>query len=119
MRCRSEKPGLLGRASMALVAEQDFEDAGLVGRAAVEALRLGLTEQMVALRPLHAGEAGGYDMVALGAVAGVERPIPAEWLTDGPLAVSDEFRRYLQPMVGEFAPIFPGFGLPVQEAGVS
>ena len=52
LRCRSEKPGLLGRASIACAAAQDLEDAGLVGRAGVQALVSGKTDVMVSLEPL-------------------------------------------------------------------
>ena len=38
IRCRTEKPGLIARASMAQVSAQDQKDAELVGRAGVRAL---------------------------------------------------------------------------------
>ncbi|MGH9599158.1 MAG: diphosphate--fructose-6-phosphate 1-phosphotransferase, partial [Terracidiphilus sp.] len=38
MRCRSEKPGLLGRASILHASKQDMKDADLVGRVAVRGL---------------------------------------------------------------------------------
>lgn len=107
LRCRSERPGLLGRVSMALVSQQDQADAALVGRAAVQALVAGETEKMVALRPLAQGSGSGYDLVPLSEVAGVERPIPAAWLEDGPLAVTEDFCRYLRPLVGELAAYAP------------
>jgi 6-phosphofructokinase len=119
MRCRSEKPGLLGRASMAHVAVQDLDDAVLVGRAAVTALKQGASDQMIALRPLADSADAAYDLVSFDAVAGIERPIPQEWLTDGPLAVSEKFRDYLQPLVGQFDRIFPGFTAHLTEIGAS
>ena len=111
IRCRSEKPGLLGRSSIALVSAQDQRDAQLTGRAAVHALLAGETEKMVSLLPLL--DERGYELVALHAVAGHEKTIPAEWLTDGPLAVSDAFREYAGPLAGELysysAPFTPAF----------
>ncbi|MHB1023401.1 MAG: diphosphate--fructose-6-phosphate 1-phosphotransferase [Acidobacteriaceae bacterium] len=101
IRCRSEKPGLLGRASMALVSTQDQQDAELVGRAGVRALLAGETDKMVALRPLEDAGELEYDLVPLSAAAGIDRAIPAEWLVDGPLAVANGFREYLHPLVGE------------------
>ena len=109
IRCRSEKPGLLGRASMAHVSAQDYEDASLVGRAAFEAVMQGAQDRMIALRSLQDSDRRGYDLVPLSSVAGIERPLPSEWLTQGPLAVSGEFRDYAQPFVGEFEPYFSGF----------
>jgi 6-phosphofructokinase 1 len=110
MRCRSEKPGLLGRASMLHAATQDLKDADLVGRSAVRGLLAGETGKMVALLPLgDAGEAG-TSFVPLDAVAEVERPIPAAWTRDGAIPVGDEFFQYLQPLIGELATYCDPFG---------
>jgi len=99
IRCRSERPGLLGRSSIALVSAQDRKDADLTGRAAVQALLAGETEKMVSLLPL--GDVRERELVPLSEVAGHEKTIPAEWLTDGPLAVTEAFRKYAAPLVGE------------------
>jgi 6-phosphofructokinase 1 len=99
IRCRSETPGLLARASMALVSKQDMADAALVGRVGVQALAAGESGVMVALLPLDG--ANGHRLVPLGEAAGIERRIPAEWLCDGPIPVSQEFCNYLRPLVGE------------------
>jgi len=110
MRCRSEKPGLLGRASMLHAAPQDLEDADVVGRAAVRGLLAGETGKMVALLPLgDAGEAG-TSLVPLEAVAEVERPIPAAWTRDGAIPVGNEFFQYLEPLMGELVPYCVPFG---------
>ena len=101
IRCRSEKPGLLGRSSMALVSAQDQQDAEFVGRSGVRALLAGETDKMVALKPLNDADESGYHLVPLSAVSGVDRAIPAEWLVEGPLAVSPAFRKYLDPLVGD------------------
>jgi 6-phosphofructokinase 1 len=119
IRCRSEKPGLLGRSSMAHVSVQDRQDAELVGRAGVRALLAGESDKMVALRPLadvDIGEAG-YDLVPLSATAGHERTIPVEWLSDGPLAVTKSFNEYLRPLVGDLRRYSPAFSS-LQSMGV-
>ncbi len=118
IRCRNEKPGLLGRASMALVSTQDQKDAELVGRAGVRALVAGETDKMVALRPLEDPGPLEYDLVPLSAVAGVERAIPAEWLTDGPFAVTDGFGEYLRPLLGELFQYLPALPSRLQTMGV-
>ncbi len=100
-RCRSEKPGLLARASIALVSSQDQQDADLVGRAGVRALASGETDKMVALRPLQDPGESGYDLVPFSMVAGAVRPLPEAWLTNGPFAVGQEFQDYLRPLIGE------------------
>lgn len=107
LRCRSERPGLLGRMSRALVSVQDEMDAALVGRAAVQALVAGESDQMVALLPLAEDGGPGYRLVPLAEVAGVERPIPAEWLDGGPLAVTEKFCEYVRPLAGELAAYAP------------
>ncbi len=117
IRCRTEKPGLLARVSMALVSQQDQQDAALVGRAAVRALIAGETNEMVALRPLNDPGATGYDLVPLSAVAGVERTVPQEWLTGGPLAVGPEFQAYARPLVGDLYRYSPALPPAIQEIG--
>jgi ATP-dependent phosphofructokinase / diphosphate-dependent phosphofructokinase len=119
IRCRSEKPGLLGRASMAHVSIQDQQDAGLVGRAGVRALLAGATDIMVALRPLEDTGTLGYDLVPLSAVAGIERALPAEWLIGGPLAVTGGFVEYLRPLVGELFQYSPALRSGLQPMGAS
>lgn len=101
IRCRNEKPGLLGRCSMLHVSIQDLQDAELVGRAAVRALAAGESEKMVALRPLTHSDGLPWELVPLTAAAGLERPIPSGWIVNGPTSVSNEFRAYLGPLVGE------------------
>jgi 6-phosphofructokinase 1 len=101
IRCRSEKPGLLGRASALHASTQDRKDAELVGRAAVRGLLAGETEKMVSLLPLNAQSETSYAFVPLDEVAEAERPIPPEWIGDGAIPVKDNFFKYLQPLMGE------------------
>jgi ATP-dependent phosphofructokinase / diphosphate-dependent phosphofructokinase len=103
IRCRSEKPGLLGRASMLHASPQDRKDADLVGRAAVRGLLGGEWEKMIALRPLRDPGETGYELVSLERVAEVERPVPAQWITDDAIPLRAEFFRYLQPLLGDLA----------------
>jgi 6-phosphofructokinase len=117
IRCRSEKPGLLARVSMAHVATQDQKDAELVGRAGVRALLAGESGKMVALRPLDDPGELGYDLVQLSAAAGVERSVPAMWLTDEPLAVTRAFDDYLLPLVGELSSYLPALPSSPQRMG--
>lgn len=98
-RCRSEKPGLLGRASMLHASERDLADAELVGRQGVSALMRGETGKMVSLCPL--GGDAGWKLVSLEQVSGVEREIPQEWTDEGPLAVNDGFLHYVRPLIGD------------------
>jgi 6-phosphofructokinase 1 len=101
VRCRDEKPGLLGRASILHVSPQDVADAALVGRAADEALLAGQDEQMVALNPLQPGEPSGFKLVPLESVSGPDRAIPREWLGEGNPPTNQEFLEYLRPILGD------------------
>jgi hypothetical protein len=83
------------------VSVQDRRDAELVGRAGVRALAAGESEKMVALLPLTYTAGLPYELVPLTATAGLERPIPSGWICTGPTSVSNEFRAYLGPLVGE------------------
>lgn len=109
MRCRSEKPGLLGRSSMLHASEQDQKDADMVGRAAVRGLLAGETEKMVSLLPLANSEGRGYTYVPLKVVAEVERPIPANWICDGAIPVREPFFEYVRPLMGDLKPCFIRF----------
>ncbi|RXH54605.1 diphosphate--fructose-6-phosphate 1-phosphotransferase [Granulicella sibirica] len=104
IRCRSEKPGLIGRSCASQVSPQDLEDAELVGREGVRALLAGKTDQMLALLPipidnLHHQK---FELVPLTKAAGHSRTIPPEWIEeDQTLAVTDSFHSYLRPLVGD------------------
>lgn len=104
IRCRCEKPGLLGRSSSLHVSLQDREDAELVGRAGVHGLLDGRTGQMVSLLPLKAASQAECGFVALDEVAGIERRIPAKWISNGPIPLTAPFFDYLRPLTGELMP---------------
>ena len=99
IRCRSEKPGICGRASMLHLSSQDQRDAELVGRAGVRAAIEGKNRHMVSLGPI--GSQPTYTLVPLTAAAGGDRMIPAQWLADGPDAVGAGFIEYVRPIAGE------------------
>lgn len=103
IRCRSEKPGLIGRSSMAHVSEQDRRDAALVGREGVRALVSGATGKMVALRGFEHAPEAAIELVALSEAAGPSRHIPSQWLTGDGSAVTKDFAEYVRPIVGELS----------------
>ena len=103
IRCRSEKPGLIGRSCMAQIAKLDVEDAEFVGQAGVRALLSGETDKMVALCPLGEGTDQRFKLVPLSEAGASHREIPAEWMSSDGLAVKDAFRNYLRPLVGELS----------------
>ena len=101
IRCRCEKPGLLGRSSALHTSCQDRKDAELVGRAGVRGLLENRNSQMVSLLPLGAAGEARNTFVGLDEVAGIERHIPAEWIGDGAIPLKAEFFEYLRPLAGE------------------
>jgi 6-phosphofructokinase 1 len=100
VRCRWEKPGLCARASALHVSSQDRDDAELVGREAVGAAVRDQHAQFVSLRPLKDAK-DSCELVPLTKLAGGERLIPAEMLTDSDLTVSPLFEKYVRRIVGE------------------
>lgn len=117
IRCRSEKPGLLGRSSVLLSSAQDIIDAGLVGRSAVQALDSGETNVMVALSPLNS-QTAPTRLVPFAQVAGHERTIPTSWLQKGPVPVTPEFFSYVGPIVGPIDDHIAELGEAVRAVGV-
>jgi 6-phosphofructokinase 1 len=113
IRCRSEKPGLLGRACMSRVSRQDVTDAVQVGRAAVQALVADARDVMVALCPLREGTESTTTLVPLAIAAEGERAIPREWLRARPIPVIQLFLNYLGPLVGQIDEHVPELGAPV------
>jgi len=105
IRCRCEKPGLCGRASMLHVSAQDLADAELVGRMGVRGILRGLREQAVSLLPLNKNGSNeiGCEFVPLSSMAG-ERKLPPDWIADEEAGVSDAFIQYAKPIVGELLP---------------
>jgi 6-phosphofructokinase len=103
IRCRSEKPGLIGRSCMAHVSRQDLEDAELVGQAGVRALLSGTTDQMVSLCALNDPVERTIKLVPLSEAGGPHREIPADWLSNDGLAVTASFRDYVRPLAGELS----------------
>jgi ATP-dependent phosphofructokinase / diphosphate-dependent phosphofructokinase len=101
VRCRDEKPGLVGRASMLHVSTQDLRDAELVGRAAYRAVSTNHDEEMVALTPLDGEEGAGFEMVPFDSVIGSDRGIPAKWLCDGDIPLNQLFEKYVRPLIGD------------------
>jgi 6-phosphofructokinase 1 len=113
LRCRCEKPGLLGRACMAQVSRQDIADSAAVGRAGVQALVAQEQDVMVALRALDESGTADTMLVPLVSAAEGERGIPREWLGGGAVPLKQDFFSYLQPLVGTKDEHIRDLGAPV------
>ena len=101
LKSRSEKPGLLGRTSVALMSEVDRDEAELAGATAVRAAVEGETGYMVGFKTEREPEYKSETiLVPLAEVANAEKTFPLEWITPG--GVTDEFRSYCLPLIGEY-----------------
>jgi 6-phosphofructokinase 1 len=101
LNARSEKPGLLGRSSMAFVSETDRAEAYLCGRAAVRAAMEGHSDSMISL----VREPGTAYRVRTGLhpleeVGFVERLFPMEWITPDGAGIEAPFLEYAAPLLG-------------------
>ncbi|MBQ7282031.1 MAG: diphosphate--fructose-6-phosphate 1-phosphotransferase [Spirochaetales bacterium] len=101
LKSRAEKPGLIGRTSIAYQSEVDRQEAYAVGKRAVEAAAEGKTGFMVAIKADRSkGFSYTLDLVPLADVANVEKKFPLEWI-EGTNKISDEFFKYANPLIGE------------------
>jgi 6-phosphofructokinase 1 len=105
LRARSEKPGLLGRASAAYISETDRQEAWQCGRAAVVAATQGLTDRMITLvRESNRPYRSSTGLVPLDQVANVERRFPLDWIDPSGHDVLEPFREYAAPLAGTIEP---------------
>ena len=101
LRARSEKPGLLERSGAAYFSHLDWDEARLVGEAAVRAAFDGASGVMITLErepgSVYAVRCG---TVPLATVASAERPFPAEWRNTAGNDVTSDFVDYAEPLLG-------------------
>ncbi len=91
VRVRADKPGLIGRSTSTFAMVRDREESYRCGGAAVAAAVRGETDVMVALRA-----DGATFTTALESVAGMERALPADWISPAGNDVAPEFLDYLR-----------------------
>lgn len=100
-KARSEKPGLLGRASIALQSPVDREEAKLAGREACRAALNGESGKMVAFRRVSDEPyrmepfLTGIDEVMLH-----ERTVPDEFINEAGNGVTKRFMEWCRPLLG-------------------
>lgn len=100
-KARSEKPGLLGRASIAMQSKVDREEAVLAGREACRAVLDGESGKMVAFRRKE-GEYGIETfLVDIDEVMLHERILPAEYINETRNGVTEAFKEWCLPLLGE------------------
>ena len=100
LRVRSEKPGLLGRSCSLAISEVDAQASYRCGWAAVIAAEQNQSGIMIGLQP-----SGSTVSVPLEDVAGIERLVPSDWISVHGNNVTNEFLRYVAPLVGTIEPL--------------
>lgn len=101
LRARSEKPGIIARASSHHVSPVDREVAEGVGRFAARQVFAGESGFMAAVRressdPFEAS----YSSVPLEQVANVERLLPQDYIKPSHSDIDESFREYAEPLIG-------------------
>ncbi len=104
IKSRAEKPGLLGRTSIAYSSDVDRREAYAVGYRAVDVALAGESGYMVAIKAQRDKKYSfELTLAPLAAVANAEKKFPQKWIIDGN-AISDEFFDYALPLMGAGLP---------------
>ena len=108
LKTRAVEFSTLQRAATHLASLTDINEAFQVGYDAVKAAEEGKTGMMITLNrngddPYQCGTSA-YD---IDAIANVERPVPAEWITEDGCDVNEGYINYARPLImGELQPLF-------------
>jgi 6-phosphofructokinase 1 len=111
LKSRSEKPGLLGRVSMAYRSPVDRAEACEAGAFAVKSAVEGKSGFMAAIEAFRKPEySSRMKLVPLERVANVEKTFPDAWINPEGNGVSDDFADYCLPLIGPDAPQYACLG---------
>ena len=108
LKTRAIELSTLQRSATHLASLTDVNEAFQVGYDAVLAAEEGKTGMMITLDrngddPYQCGTSA-YDIHA---IANVERPVPAEWITEDGCGLNDGYEEYARPLImGELFPVF-------------
>jgi len=102
IKARSEKPGILGRCSIAHQSSVDREEAIIAGRDAVRAVLAGKTGVMVGFRRLSTIPYRCETiLIPLEEVMLHERPLPSEYVNAEKNGITKPFLDWCRPLIGE------------------
>lgn len=105
LKSRSEKPGLLGRCSVAHQSKIDKEEAFRVGGYAVSSALRGESGYMVSIKRIsNEPYSSSLELVLLDKVANKERKLPKEFINKEGNGVSEEYANYALPLIGGALP---------------
>jgi len=116
VKARTNRAGTAQRNAMHFASRTDAAEAYMVGKAAVVGAAEGVTGKMVTLE--RSDEGGVYGcttgLVDLEKVANGEKPLPAQFISDDGIGVTEAFRSYALPLIAGEADVEIGpDGLPV------
>jgi 6-phosphofructokinase 1 len=111
IKARSEKPGILGRASVLCQSPVDRDEAVLAGEMACKAALEGRTGVMIGFKRVCTSP---YSIrvieIPLEEVMMHERPMPKEFISEEGLGVTDQFVEWCRPLIGGDLLDFAWFG---------
>ncbi len=107
LRVRADTFGYLQRSYPDSVSPVDRVEARLAGRTAVEYAAAGQPSGSVAFRRTGEGDDYGIECfhAELKDVARITKPLPAKYINDAGNGITEEFRAYVAPLVGELPTI--------------
>ena len=113
LKTRAIEFSTLQRAATHLASLTDINEAYQVGYAAVKAADEGKTGMMITLdRNCDEPYQCGTSAFDIHAIANVERPVPAEWITEDGCGLNENYEKYARPLImGELTPMMVN-GLP-------
>ena len=104
-KARGEKPGLLGRCSMHLMSKVDQEEAEMAGREAAKAVLRGETGKMVAFKRVSTDPYKVEPfLVPIEEVMLTESTMPDEFINEEGNGITEAFRQWAKPLLGEDLP---------------
>jgi len=107
IKARSEKPGILGRASIAYQSSVDREEAITAGAYSVQSLLKGETGKMVGFtRVSNSPYTCEPILIPISEVMMHEKKMPDNFINDRGNDVTPEFIEYCRPLIGEALPRF-------------
>ncbi|MGO5028563.1 6-phosphofructokinase [Candidatus Agathobaculum pullicola] len=102
LKSRSEKPGLLGRVSVALMSDIDQKEAEEAGACAVRSAVEGQTGFMVGFETTRNPYVSKTCLIPLEKVANAEKKFPLEWIGEDGASIKPDFKAYCEPLLGDY-----------------
>ncbi len=100
---RCDRPGTIARMAMHAASQLDIKEAEQCGAEAVKKIAAGETGLTIAIsRVSEDPYRVEYQAIPVQIVAGIERQIPDEMIAPDGHSLTNDFRRYAAPLVGEF-----------------